>query len=84
MANSFEVEENGFWLRLWSLVAGVLVVIASLITVSCQADHRRLERIINNGILPGAAECAINGSSSTGDRQLFCIEQNKLEAERRK
>ena len=64
-------DEETFWLKLWQTVAWAIVVFAIAMASSCQVSNYRIAKMVEDGVDPVAARCAIVIQSSGTNE--FCI-----------
>jgi hypothetical protein len=54
--------ENEFWIRLWSIMGGVIVMISLLLGMGGMHSTAVMGKMVESGVDPIAAHCAVYGS----------------------
>lgn len=66
------MDDNNFWVVVWSLVSAVLIVIAVATGVSSAYSDSVMLKMVEKGATPIAARCGVYGADRAGNT-VICV-----------
>ncbi len=67
------MEDNQFYIRIWTLVVSVIITLIASLCVSSVTSDYHIRLLIEQGVDPIAANCAIAGPKGVeGSKLLLC------------
>jgi len=67
------MDENKFWVRIWSMVIAFFACVVITLGVSSMVADYHMRLLIEQGVDPIAANCAITGvKGAEGSKLLIC------------
>ena len=71
-------EEGKFWVSIWSVVAGGIVLLASLLVFSTHLTDKKIVEMVSLGANPVVARCSF--SAVRNEEAILCMEAVKNES----
>ena len=71
------MEDNVFWIRLWSLVTAAFVCLFAALTVNSVVKLDKWEKAVANGADPMVVSCALYGQTDAEKVTCHTLAQNR-------